>query len=100
MDGELILIKDGKPDFYEIQRRSLMSNTFKIKLASSKLPASFIAFDILYYDDHSVIDLPIMQRKKLLKKNIKEDERIAISRYIEEHGVEFYKLAEKNNWKA
>jgi len=95
LDGELIVIKDGKPDFYEIQRRSLMSNTFKIQLASSKLPASFIAFDILYYDDHSVIDLPLMQRKKLLEKNINENERIAISKYIEEHGVEFYKLAEE-----
>ena len=26
LDGELIVIKDGKPDFFEIQRRSLMSN--------------------------------------------------------------------------
>jgi len=41
LDGELIVIKDGKPNFYEIQRRSLMSNTFKIKLASSKLPSQF-----------------------------------------------------------
>ncbi|HEY8805185.1 MAG TPA: RNA ligase family protein [Clostridium sp.] len=96
LDGELIVIKDGKPDFYEIQRRSLMSNTFKIQLASSKLPASFTAFDILYYDDHSVTDLPLMQRKKLLEKVIKENERIAISRYIEESGIEFYQLAKQN----
>jgi len=73
LDGELIVIKDGKPNFYEIQRRSLTSNTFKIKLASSKLPASFTAFDILYYKDHSVTDLPLMERKKLIQKVIKED---------------------------
>jgi len=96
LDGELIVIKDGKPDFFEIQRRSLMTNTFKIQLASSKLPASFTAFDILYYDDHEVKDLPLMQRKKLLEKVIKENERIAISRYIEERGVDFYKLAKQN----
>ena len=47
LDGELIVTKYGKPNFYKIQRRSLMSNTFKIQLASSKLPASFAAFDIL-----------------------------------------------------
>ena len=96
LDGELIVIKDGKPDFFEIQRRSLMANTFKIQLAASKLPASFTAFDILYYDDHEVKDLPLMQRKKLLEKVIKENERIAISRYIEERGVEFYQLAKQN----
>ena len=96
LDGELIVVKDGKPDFFEIQRRSLMSNTFKIQLASSKLPASFTAFDILYYKDHEVIDLPLMQRKKLLEKTINENERIAISRYIEARGIDFYKLAEQN----
>jgi len=96
LDGELIVTKDGKPDFYEIQRRSLMSNTFKIKLASSKLPATFTAFDILYYDDHQVTDLPLMERKKLLENAIKENERIAISRYIEEHGIQFYQLAKQN----
>ena len=96
LDGELIVTKDGRPDFFEIQRRSLMSNTFKIQLASSKLPATFTAFDILYYEDHAVTDLPLMERKKLLEKTIKENERIAISRYIEERGIEFYKLAKQN----
>ena len=97
LDGELIVTKNGKPDFYEIQRRSLMSNSFKIKLASTRLPASFTAFDILYYKDHSVIDLPLMERKKLLEKVIKENESLAISRYIEEQGIKFYQLAKQND---
>jgi bifunctional non-homologous end joining protein LigD len=96
LDGELIVIKNDKPDFSEIQRRSVLSNSFKIQLSSSKLPASFTAFDILYYDDHEVKDLPWVQRRKLLEKNIKENERIAISRYIEERGIEFYELAKQN----
>ena len=87
LDGELIVIKDGTPNFFEIQRRSLMSNSFKIKLASSNLPATFTAFDILYYDDHEVTDLPLMKRKLLLEKNIIESERLAISRYIEKEGI-------------
>lgn len=97
LDGELIVIKDGKPNFYEILKRSTLSNTFKIKLASAKLPASFTAFDILYYKDHSVTDLPLMERKKLLEKVIKENERFAISRYIEGEGIQFYKLAKAND---
>ena len=58
-DGELIVIKDGKPDFFEIQRRSLTSNKFKIQLQANKYPASFTAFDILFYDDHEVTALPL-----------------------------------------
>lgn len=34
LDGELIVIKDGKPDFFEIQRRSILTNT-----SADKLPA-------------------------------------------------------------
>ena len=95
LDGELIVIKDGIPNFFEIQRRSIMSNTFKIKLASSKYPASFIAFDILYYDNEEVTKLPLIDRKKLLNKTIIENEQIAISRYIESSGVDFYEQAEQ-----
>lgn len=95
LDGELIVINRGKPDFSEIQRRSLMSNTFKIRIAAQKLPASFIAFDILYYKDHEIIDLPLMERKKILEDTVVENERIAISRYIEEYGVEYYRLTER-----
>ncbi|MGE5627514.1 MAG: RNA ligase family protein [Solirubrobacterales bacterium] len=97
LDGELIVLKDGKPNFYEIQRRSLMTNNFKIKLASSKYPASFTAYDILYYEDHDVTGLPLLERKKLLEKTVKENERLAISRYIEKEGVKFYKLTEENH---
>ena len=97
LDGELIVIKDGKPDFFEIQRRSILANTFKIQLTAAKLPATFTAFDILYYDDHQVMDLPLMTRKKLLEKVIKENERLAISRYIEKQGIQFYQLAKEND---
>lgn len=97
LDGELVILKDGKPDFFELLRRAQLTNTFKIQLTASKLPASFIAFDILYYKDHSVMDLPLMQRKKLLEKVIKENESISISRYIEEYGIELYEMTKEND---
>lgn len=96
LDGELIVIKDGKPDFFEIQKRSLMTNRFKIDLASKKYPASFIAFDILYYDNKSVMDLPLLERKKLLAKVVKnESSHFAVSRYIENTGISFFELTKK-----
>lgn len=94
LDGELVVIKDGKPDFYEIQRRSLMSNPLKIELASRQNPACFTAFDILYYEDHSVCELPLTERKELLRKSVHEETaRFAVSRVIEQNGIAFYELA-------
>lgn len=98
LDGELSILKNGKPDFFEIQRRSLTGNQFKIHLLSQKYPANFTAFDILYDQDHTVIDLPLMERKKLLQSCvIMENERFAVSRYIEQRGIAFYKLAEQQD---
>lgn len=98
LDGELIVIKDGKPDFFEIQRRSLMSNPLKIELASRQYPACYTAFDILYHVDWPVNDLPLMERKKLLASVIKQESSLfAQSRFIEEKGIAFYDLVEKQN---
>ena len=96
LDGELAVIKDGKPDFFEIQKRSLMSNPVKIEMAAKKYPACFTAFDILYYEDRQVIDLSLMERKSLLQKAVKsENSRFAISRYIEKNGTAFFNLAKR-----
>lgn len=95
LDGELAVIYDGKPDFFLIQKRSMMSNPMKIELESQRHPACFTAFDILYYDDHPVTDLPLAERKKLLESVItKESARFARSRHIEGQGIAFYQLAE------
>lgn len=96
LDGELAVIKDGKPDFFEIQKRSMMSNPVKIYMAAKKYPACFTAFDILYYDDHQVMDLPLTERKEFLQKAVQsENSRFAVSRYIEKNGISFYNLAEQ-----
>lgn len=96
LDGELAVIKDGKPDFFEIQKRSMMSSPVKIDMAAKKYPACFTAFDILYYDDHQVMDLPLTERKDFLQKVVQsENSRFAVSRYIEKNGISFYNLAEQ-----
>lgn len=96
LDGELMILKDGKPNFYEIQKRGLMSNSFKIELLSKRMPASFIAFDILLYDDKDLIHLPLIERKKYLQKAVyKETDRMALSRYITDNGIAFYNLAKE-----
>ena len=67
LDGELIVLKDGVPDFYKLQRRSLLTDTFKIQLANKKYPASFVAYDIIYYKNKDVTDIPLIERKAILQ---------------------------------
>lgn len=68
----------------------------KILLLSDVYPACYAAFDILYYDDHSVTDLPLIERKEFLQKVFAfESPRMAISRHIENQGIAFYQLAKR-----
>lgn len=83
LDGELIVTVDGQPNFFEIQRRTLTTDRFKIQLQSSRLPATFVAFDILYHGSQETTSLSVIQRKELLQKTVlQESETLAISRYI------------------
>jgi bifunctional non-homologous end joining protein LigD/DNA ligase-1 len=98
LDGELAVIRQGKPDFFAIQRRSLTSSPVKIQLAAQQHPATLVVFDMLYLDDHATNDLPLMERKKLLQETITgEDARFAVSRYIEGSGTAFYELTKAQN---
>lgn len=95
LDGEYVVMKDGKPCFFEVQRRSMMSDPFRISLSAAKLPVSFAAFDILWLDGKQVTNLPLLERKSLLQRNVVESERLSISRYIAGKGIAFYRLAEE-----
>lgn len=93
LDGELAILVDGKPDFSQVQRRSLLSNRFKIQMSMQSYPACFTAFDILYYQDHPVMDCPLEERKSLLEKSVSENGTLALSRYIEQSGIALYDIA-------
>lgn len=97
LDGEIAILVDGKPNFSEVKRRSVITNKTKIDMAVKKHPACFTAFDILFYNDKPVIDLPLIERKKLLQKAVKENDYLAISRYIEGQGKALYDAAAKQD---
>ncbi|NLD27171.1 MAG: DNA ligase, partial [Acholeplasmataceae bacterium] len=95
IDGELVVMKTGKPDFFALQRRSLLTDPLKIDLQRQLNPVCFIVFDLLYLRDKLIIDLPLWERKKLLEENVQESKYLLISRYIEENGQAFFELVQK-----
>lgn len=97
LDGEIVVFKDGKPDFFRLQRRSLLSDRLKIKLSAAAHPATFAAFDILYWQGETLTEKPLLERKRLLESAITENNRLVLSRYIEEKGVAFFDLAKREN---
>lgn len=95
LDGELVILRNGVPDFYELQRRALTSNYFKLKLSSEQYPACYVAFDILYCSDGELTQLPLIERKAILSDTVSESKLLAISRYIPEKGAELFNAAKE-----
>lgn len=91
LDGELIVVSNGKPVFAEMQRRALMVNPVKIRLAAERLPVTYVVFDILWLDGKELLWEPLTERKKLLNETVHESNRLAISATFDQ-GVALYDL--------
>jgi len=67
LDGEIcILENEYVADFQQLQTRST-TDDLKIKLLSQKIPATFVAFDILRYEGENLDQYPLHIRKEYLK---------------------------------
>lgn len=92
LDGEIVVIKGNKPDFFEVQKRTLMTNPFKIKLQADRFPATFVVYDIIFLDNELLIDKGLEERKTLINKTIHENKRIAISKVFENNGIALFEI--------
>lgn len=94
LDGELIVTVRSAPDFYALQRRSILSIPTKVAVAAKQYPATFVAFDIIDQAGETVNHRPLMERKTLLANTVIEGGKMALTRYVREQGVALYRLAE------
>lgn len=90
-----MVLRDGVPDFFELQRRTLLTDRFKIELAAARHPASFVAYDCLYEGSRSIMDHPLLERKEVLQSSVRENRLIAISRYIPTDGIGLFRAADE-----
>jgi bifunctional non-homologous end joining protein LigD len=66
LDGEIVAFDEaGKPSFSRLQRRMHASEA-QAKRLSKGIPATFVAFDLLWLDGHSLMDLPYEERRERL----------------------------------
>jgi ATP-dependent DNA ligase len=49
LDGELVVLRDGRADLSAILRRHHLASARKIQLASRHLPVTYVLFDCLYH---------------------------------------------------
>lgn len=92
VDGEIIVMREGKPDFQTLLERGQAVSRGEIERQTRRTPVTYIVFDILEKDNKSLTQLPLMERKKILKDSLKEGDHVLLCDYIEEKGEAYFKL--------
>ena len=95
LDGEIVVMKEGSADFQKLIERSKTSSQRDIEYMSREFPATYVVFDILECRGKPLIDLPLIERKNILKETLKEGKHVIISLFVEEEGEIYYQEALK-----
>jgi bifunctional non-homologous end joining protein LigD len=90
LDGELVIFKEGKPDFYLLAEREHVDDRTRAEILSKLNPATYVVFDILHLDGKDLVDLPLIERKKILEERVRESERVLLSVYVIGNGKKFF----------
>jgi bifunctional non-homologous end joining protein LigD len=68
LDGEIVAMDDnGRPSFEALQARMHVTNAAQVRRLASQVPATFLAFDVLYLDGRSLVDEPYTERRRVLE---------------------------------
>jgi DNA ligase D-like protein (predicted ligase)/DNA ligase D-like protein (predicted 3'-phosphoesterase) len=93
LDGEIVAVKDGKTDFQALLERSQATSPIEIELKEKRSPVVYVVFDILEKDGSTLVDLPLTERKRILKASVKEGKHVLLSDFVETKGKAYYKIA-------
>ncbi|MCI0683289.1 MAG: non-homologous end-joining DNA ligase [Gemmataceae bacterium] len=93
LDGEMVVLRNGKPDFALLQSRDHTQSPLKIKTLSRSTPATYIVFDLLYDHGEPVMDRPLVERRTLLERHVQAVNRaeLVLSRGVVGTGKELFR---------
>jgi bifunctional non-homologous end joining protein LigD len=90
IDAEIVATdSDGHPSFERLQQRMNLAAPAEIERAAKQIPVELYAFDLLWFDGHDVMSLPLSERLELLDAVIVEGKRMRRMFGVQERGVAF-----------
>ncbi len=88
LDGEIVAYNEnGKPSFQLLQQIGDNPN----------LALTYQVFDLLWLNGYSTEELPLLQRKELLKDALVETDLIKYCDHVPENGIDFFNQMKKMN---
>jgi len=67
LDGEVVALDEkGRPSFEEIQQRMGLTAESEIRRKMKDVPVTYMVFDLMWQDGHSLMEQPYIERRKAL----------------------------------
>jgi bifunctional non-homologous end joining protein LigD len=88
LDGEIVALDaDGRPSFGALQRRMHVGSESTVRRLAKEAPVTYIIFDLLWLDGHSLMDLPYTERRaRLAELELGDNGRWRVPDYVAGHG--------------
>ena len=101
VDGEVVALDDeGRPDFGLLQARlgggfssSDLPASPDAQAAGKRAPLVFMAFDLPWCAGRSYVDVPLEERKEILRLVLREHSRVRYAGHVARDGVAFFAAA-------
>lgn len=93
LDGEIIIMKNGLADFQTVIQRNQSTAPADIEHLSREFPATYVVFDILEKDGSPLLDVPLIERKTILKNSLREGKYVVLSLFVEDKGESYFRAA-------
>jgi bifunctional non-homologous end joining protein LigD len=87
LDGEVVAFdSEGRTSFHDLQLRGQLQRAADIERAAVLHPCSYVVFDLLALEGYDLRPLPLIERKKLLRRVIPRAGPVIYADHIEKEG--------------
>jgi bifunctional non-homologous end joining protein LigD len=87
LDGEIVAFDaEGRPSFSVLQQRMQLSSEAQARRQMKATPVTYVVFDLLWLDGHSLMELPYGERRGRLEALGLEGESLQVPEHVVGHG--------------
>ncbi|MCW3004623.1 MAG: ligD [Conexibacter sp.] len=89
LDGEVVAFDaEGKPSFGALQGRMHLTREGQVRRLAKEAPVTYVAFDLVWLDGHSLMDRPYAERRAALRDLLPDGERWQVPDHVVGGGAE------------
>jgi len=90
LDGEVVALDEsGRPSFGALQHRMHVTSESAVRRLARQTPVTYVIFDLLWLDGHSLMELPYVERREALAGlDLGEGERWRVPDHVVGHGAQ------------